>query len=164
MATHVDYFLKIKGVDGESTDEKHKGEIELLSFSFGATNHVSIGSASGGAGAGRVAMSEFNFQKKIDKASAVLLQSCCTGAHFDTVTLTCRKAGKEQQQFLTIEFSTVFVSSVQYSGSAGSDVLPSDSVSLAFGKIKFEYKEQKPDGSLGGAIIGGWDLIKNVKV
>jgi type VI secretion system secreted protein Hcp len=145
MATNVDYFLKIKGVDGESTDEKHKGEIELLSFSFGATNHVSIGSASGGAGAGRVAMSEFNFQKKIDKASAVLLQSCCTGAHFDTVTLTCRKAGKEQQQFLTI-------------------VLPSDSVSLAFGKIKFEYKEQKPDGSLGGAIIGGWDLIKNVKV
>ena len=33
----VDYFLKIEGVESESTDAKHKGEIELESFSWGET-------------------------------------------------------------------------------------------------------------------------------
>lgn len=34
MAT-VDYFLKIDGIDGESTDNKHKNEIDVLSWSWG---------------------------------------------------------------------------------------------------------------------------------
>ena len=67
----VDYFLKIKGVDGESTDDKHKGEIELESWSFGGTNAASF-SSGGGGGAGKVSLQDFHFVKKYDKASAKL--------------------------------------------------------------------------------------------
>jgi type VI secretion system secreted protein Hcp len=159
----VDYFLKVDGVDGESTDDKHKGEIELESWSFGSTNAGSFNSGGGG-GTGKVQMQDFHFVKKVDKSSAKLLTSCATGEHLKTATLVCRKAGKDQQEFLTIVLSPVLVSSFQTGGSAGSDVIPMDQVSLNYGKIEFKYKEQKPDGSLGGEVVGGWDVTTNKKV
>jgi type VI secretion system secreted protein Hcp len=159
----VDYFLKVDGVDGESTDDKHKGEIQLDSWSFGGTNAGSF-SSGGGGGTGKVALGDFHFVKKVDKSSAKLFTSCCTGEHLKKATLVCRKAGKDQQEFLTIILSPVLVSSFQTGGSAGSDVIPMDQVSLNYGKIEFKYKEQKPDGSLGGEVIGGWDVTTNKHV
>jgi type VI secretion system secreted protein Hcp len=160
---NVDYFLKVDGVDGESTDDKHKGEIELASWSVGGANSGSF-SSGGGGGTGKVAMQDFNFVKKTDKASAKLLTACCTGEHIKTVTLVCRKAGGDQQEFLTVIMSPVLVSSYQTSGAAGSDVIPMEQVSFNFGKIEYKYKEQKPDGSLGGEVVGGWDVTTNKKV
>src|ERR1700709_1149566 len=115
----VDYFLKIDGVDGESTDDKHKGEIQLESYSLGHTNAGSF-SSGGGGGSGKVAMPDFHFVKKIDKSSPKLHTACATGEHIKTATLVCRKAGKDQQEFLTIVMSPVLVSSFQNGGSAGS--------------------------------------------
>ena len=159
----VDYFLKIDGVDGESTDDKHKGEIELESWSFGGTNSGSF-SSGGGGGSGKVSMQDFNFVKKTDKASAKLLVACCTGEHIKTATLVCRKAGGEQQEFLKIILSPILVSTFQSGGSSGTDVIPMEQIALNFGKIEYKYKEQKPDGSLGGEVIGGWDVTTNKKV
>jgi len=159
----VDYFLKIDGVDGESTDDKHKGEIELDSFSFGASNAGSFQSGGGG-GSGKVIMADMHIVKKVDKASAKLFTSCATGEHLKTATLVCRKAGKDQQEFLTIVLSPILISGFQNGGSAGSDVIPMDQVSINYGKIEFKYKEQKPDGSLGGEVVGGWDVTTNKKV
>ena len=160
---NVDYFLKIEGVDGESTDDKHKGEIQLESYSFGATNSGSF-SSGGGGGSGKVALQDFHFVKKTDKASAKLFASCATGEHLKKATLVCRKAGKDQQEFLTVVLSPVLVSSFQSGGAHGSDVIPTEQISLAYGKIEFKYKEQKPDGSLGGEVIGGWDVTTNKSV
>lgn len=160
---HVDYFLKIEGVKGESTDDKHKEEIELESWSFGGSNAGAF-SSGGGGGTGKVALQDFSFVKKTDKASPNLFKACCTGEHYKTATLVCRKAGKEQQEFLTVVLTSVVVSSFQTGGSAGSDILPMDQVSLNFAKIEHKYKEQKADGSLGGEIVGGWDVTTNKPV
>jgi len=157
----VDYFLKIDGIEGESQDSKHKGEIELESWSFG---EVQTGTAShgGGMGAGKIQMHDFNFVMKINKASPKLFLACARGDHIKNAVLTCRKAGKDQQEYLKVTFSDILVSSFQTSGSGGSDMLPMDQISLNFSKIEFEYREQKPDGTLGGAIKAHYDL-KQVK-
>ena len=159
----VDYFLKIDGVDGESTDDKHKNEIEVLSWSLGGSNAGSFKSGGGG-GTGKVQMEDFVVHKLVDKASAKLLVACATGEHLKSATLVCRKAGKDQQEFLTIVLSPILISSYHTGGSEGSDVIPTDQVSINYGKIEFKYKEQKPDGSLGGEMIGGWDVTTNKKV
>ena len=159
----VDYFLKLDGVDGESTDDKHKGEIQLESYSLGHSNSSSF-SSGGGGGAGKVAMQDFSFVKKVDKASAKLHTACATGEHIKTATLVCRKAGGDQQEFLTVILSPILVSSYQTSGSAGAELIPVEQISLNYGKIEYKYKEQKPDGSLGGEVIGGWDVTTNKKV
>jgi type VI secretion system secreted protein Hcp len=157
----VDYFLKLDGIQGESPDKTHKNEIEIESFSWGATQ-TGTARAGGGMGAGKVQMQDFHFVKRIDKASPKLMLVCANGDHIKSAVLVCRKAGKEQQEYLKITFSDLLVSSYQTSGSGGADVLPMDQISLNFSKVEYEYKEQKADGTLGGAIKAYYDLKQNV--
>jgi len=156
----VDYFLKIDGIEGESKDSKHQNEIEIGSFSFGATQSGSF-SAMGGGGTGKVSMQDFHFTIPTQKASPKLFKACATGEHIKNAILTCRKAGKEQQEFLKYTFTDLLVSSFQTGGSGAE---PTDQVSLNFAKIEAEYKEQKADGTLGGSIKAGYDLKKMTEV
>lgn len=156
----VDYFLKIDGIEGESPDQKHKNEIEIQSYSWGE-QQTGTGSFGGGSGAGKVQMHDFAFTMRVNKASPKLFVACADGEHIKKAVLTCRKAGKEQQEYLKVTFNEVLVSSYHTEGGAGSDIVPTDSVKLNFAKIEFEYHEQKPDGSLAGAVKTGYDLKLN---
>ena len=157
----VDYFLKFDGIKGESTDAKHKDEIDIESWSWGATNARPAGARTGGAGAGKVAMQDFHFVMKLNTASPALLKACATGQHIKMATLTSRKAGKGQQEYLTFKFHDVLVSSYQTGGSEEAESVPSDHVSFNFAKIEVEYKAQKPDGTAGSAARFGYDIKSN---
>ncbi len=152
----VDYFLKIDGIQGESQDKTHKNEIEIESFSWGATQSGTASHGSG-MGAGKVQMQDFHFVMRINKSSPKLMLACANGEHIKSATLICRKAGKEQQEYLKVTFTDLLVSNYQTGGSAG-DVVPMDQIALNFSKVEIEYKEQKPDGSLGGAIKAFYDM------
>jgi type VI secretion system secreted protein Hcp len=159
----VDYFLKIEGVESESTDSKHKGEIELESYSWGETQSGTAGHG-GGQGAGKVQPQDFHFVKRVDKSSPVLFIACATGTPYKTAVLTARKAGVGQQEYLKITMEEVLVSSYQLGGSGSSDVVPMEQVSLNFSKLEMSYKEQKPDGSLGGEVKQKYDFAASVKI
>src|SRR5262249_33326550 len=120
----VDYFLKIDGAEGESPDSKHPGEIECLNWSWGEANAGSSHSGGGG-GTGKVSMQDFHFTQRVCKSSPALMLFCADGTHIKKAVLTCRKAGKDQQEYLKIEMEDVVVSSFQTGGSQGS-VLPTD--------------------------------------
>jgi type VI secretion system secreted protein Hcp len=154
----VDYFLKIDGVDGESQDAKHKGAIQIESFSWGANNQGSFGFGGGG-GAGKAQMQDFHFVMRVNKASPKLMLACANGEHIGKAVLTCRKAGKEQQEYLKFTFSDVLVSSYITSGSGG-DIIPMDQISLNYSKIEYEYREQDAKGGLQGPIKAQYDLKK----
>jgi type VI secretion system secreted protein Hcp len=156
----LDYFLQIAGVEGESTDAKHKGWIDVDSWSWGETQPTPPASG-GAAGAGKVQMQDFHFVSRVSKASPTLFLACAKGQHFKEAKLVGRKAGKAQQEFLTWTFEDILISSYQTGGSEGGDLLPSDQVSLNFAKIKVEYRAQKADGSLDAAVSAGWDVKSN---
>ena len=151
----VDYFLKIDGIQGESRDDRHKDEIDIESFSWGETQSGTF-AAGGGGGAGKVSMQDFHFTMLVNKASPALFLACAQGDHIKNATLTCRKAGKDQQEFLKITMSDVLVSSFQIGGTGG--VVPTDQISLNFTKIEVEYKEQDATGKLVGSIKKWFDL------
>jgi len=155
----VDYFLKIDGIEGESQDSKHKNEIDLESWSWGETQSGTH-AAGGGGGAGKVDMNDFNFVMRVNKASPKLLLACASGQHIKEAQLTCRKAGKDQQEYLKIKFSDLLVSAFQTGGSAG-DVVPVDQIGVNFSKIEYEYCPQKPDGTLDAKVPVHWDLKQN---
>jgi len=159
----VDFFLKLDGIDGESSDDKHKGEIDILSWSFGNTNTGTM-HGGGGGGAGKVQFQDIHFTAHTNKASPKLMLACASGEHIKKGVLICRKAGKDQQEYLKITLTDVLVSSYQTGGSGHSEVLPVDQFSLNFAKIEKEYKPQKADGSLDSPIKAGWDLKANKKV
>lgn len=153
----ADYFLKLDGIQGESQDKTHKNEIEISSFSWGAAN-TGTALVGGGMGSGKVQFQDFHFVMTVNKSSPKLMLSCANGEHIKSGILTCRKAGKDQQEYLKVTFTDVLVSSFQTGGSGGATVLPLDQISLNFTKVEFEYKEQKPDGSLGGSVKTHYDI------
>lgn len=159
----VDYYLKLDGIEGESTDDKHKGEIDIDSFSFGVTQAGSH-SARGGGGAGKAVFQDMHFVSKISKASPKLMEACACGTHIKTATLVSRKAGGAQEEYLTYKLSDVLVSSYQVGGAGHSDIVPTDQFSINFAKIEITYKEQKAEGALGGTVKSGYDIKANKKV
>lgn len=153
MAT--DMFLKLDGIKGESGDSKHKEEIEIKSFSFGV-HQVGSAASGGGAGTGKAGFDDLHVSKSADKATPALMKVCATGEHIKNATLTVRKAGKDQQEYYIIKMTDLIVSSVTNLGQDGE--VPSEQVALNYSTIKFTYKEQKADGTLGGTVEFGWDL------
>ena len=143
MAT--DIFAKIGDIKGESTDAKHKDEIEVLSFSWGVANSGGLEFGSGG-GAGKATFQGLTIVHNIDKATPKLLEACATGTHLKDATITHRKAGKGQQEFLIVKMNDVIIAAVAHGGTTAQPA--SETVTLAFAKVDFEYKPQKPDGSL----------------
>jgi type VI secretion system secreted protein Hcp len=92
----------------------------------------------------------------------VLFQHCAIGTHFKKATLSVRKAGGNQMEYLKFVMETVFVSSYQIGSHSGSESA-TDQFSLAVGKFAYDYTPQKPDGSPGASVHGGWDAISNKK-
>jgi type VI secretion system secreted protein Hcp len=150
-----DIFAKIGDIKGESLDDKHKDEIEVLSYSWGVSNAGSMGSGSGG-GEGKATFHDLSFTHMVDKASPVLMTSCATGVHLKEATIVHRKAGKGQQEFLIVKMNDVIITSVTHGGSGDSG--HSENVSLAFAKVNLEYKPQKADGSLEPGLFFKYDL------
>jgi type VI secretion system secreted protein Hcp len=159
-----DAFLKIDGIPGESTDDKHKEWIEILSFSHGISQPTSsTASSAGGAPSERCAHSDFSIMKALDKASPKIYEFCSTGKPVKEVTVELCRAGGDKLKYMEFKMEEVIVSNVAPGGNGkGSDNFPTETVSFNYGKIKWTYTQQKrADGSGGGNVTGGWDLTAN---
>ena len=153
-----DIFAKIGDIKGESLDDKHKDEIEVLSFSWGVTNPAVI-SGGGGGGSGKATFHDLSIVHNLDKASPLLLRACATGMHIKDAVITHRKAGKGQQEYLIVKLNDVIITGVTHGGSPGQAI--SENVTLAFAKVDLEYKPQKADGSLDAGIHFKYDIKSN---
>ena len=153
-----DIFAKIGDIKGESPDDKHKDEIEVLSFSWGVTNAGGV-SPGGGLGAGKATFQDLSIVHHIDKASPLLLKACATGTHIKDAIITHRKAGKGPQEYLIVKLNDVIITGVTHGGASGQPY--SESVTMAFAKVDLEYKPQKADGSLDTGIHFKYDLKTN---
>ncbi len=162
-----DAFLKIEGIPGESTDDKHKEWIEILSYNLSVMQRPS-GSAStaGGASSERANFSDFNIVKALDKASPKLFEACATGRHIPTVTLELCRAGGDKLKYMEYKLSNVIISMNRPGGASHADEsLPLEEISFNYGKIELAYTQQnRADGSGGGQIAAGWNLETNKKV
>jgi type VI secretion system secreted protein Hcp len=176
-----DAFLKLDGIKGESADAKHKGELDIESFSWGLSQQ-GVSGTGGGGGAGKVQVHDIHFTKKTDASSPLLMLNCANGAHIKEANFVVRKAGGEQLEYLKIKLTDILVSSYKPHGQEGNsdgpatittranapasaDSLPSEQFSLNFSKIEYSYQPQGADGKAqGGPIVAGWDVKANQKI
>ena len=159
----VDYFLKLDGIEGESQDSKHKGEIELQSYSFGghqAGTHMS----GGGGGAGKVSLQDLSFVMAANKASVKLFLACCTGEHIKSAAIEFSQSTGDRLVWMSYKFTDVMVSGFNISGAPSGVDRPQESVSISFSKWEQKYQPTDNKGALGGAIPAGYDLKLNKKV
>ncbi len=153
----VNAYCIIDGVPGPSTSLANA--IDILSFSFGASNSAVFGPGSSGgeSRAGRADVSHVSIMKVLDKTSPTLFADCVTGDYINSVDVQYFKPmGNKQDVYFKIHMEKVVITSVQLSGSNEN---PTESISFAFAKVKVSYNPEK-DGKLQGFVDKGWDVEK----
>ncbi len=157
----VDQFIKFDGIKGESKDSKHKDEVDVLAWSWGASQSGSFHTAGGG-GSGKVSVQDLSFTKYVDKSSTNLFLKCCDGKHIPNAVLTVRKAGESPVEYLKITMEPVLVTSYSTGGSGGEERI-TENITLNFAKVKVEYTEQLADGAAGGSMETIWNVEQNIQ-
>jgi type VI secretion system secreted protein Hcp len=156
-------FLKYGCIVGESTDTKHKEEIEISHFNYGLSNSADPGSGTEGATTpGLPDFHDFTFAKEMDKTSTPLFLECCNGNQEDEATICIQNgSGDDAWDLLTITLKKVAV--VNYSVSSPQPgERPMETVSLRAGVMIQNYTPAKTGGKGKGAgSPRGWDLTTN---
>jgi type VI secretion system secreted protein Hcp len=156
----VEILMKLAGVDGEALTKGHEKEIELHALSMGASNPSNVGSGSG-SGAGKVNISSLGIQKQVDLSSAKLFQQCCAGMHFKEATIVCREAGGDVPvEYWTIKLKQVFIDNISWGASSGGGK-PTETVTISFAQITFDYFSQDANGAKKDKVSGGWNVTTN---
>src|ERR1700686_5750090 len=140
-----DAFLKLDGIKGESADAKHKGEIDIMSFSWGVSQ-TGVSATGGGGGAGKVSFQDIHFTKKTDASSPLLMLNCASGAHIKEGNFVVRKAGGTQLEYLKIKLTDILISGGKDHGSSSGGDIPSESVTINFAKVEYSCQPQGADG------------------
>ena len=162
-------FLKLGDIIGESTDAKHKGQIDILTFTQSWTNDVNLGSGEGGAGAGKVQCGAVTLMKNIDKSSPLLLQSVATGAHHESAVITFqggvdasgRAATAAAPDYYTITMGTVFVTELGQTDEKDPNRV-FEKLVLKAQTYEFKYQPLNAKGAaLGNPVSFKWNCAEN---
>ncbi len=159
----VDMFLKIldsggSPVNGESQDSVHKDEIDVQSWSWGMSQSGSMHTATG-CGSGKASVQDLSVTKKADKATPILMQYCNSGKHFQSATLTVRKAGGNPVEYMVITMNSVMPTSIS-TGSSGEDLM--EHITLNFADYHVSYTPQTDTGDPGASIEHHFNIRENV--
>ena len=127
--------------------------IPILSFSAGGSNPTTIGSGGGGAGTGKVSLSSLNMMKAVDANTPPLYLAMAKGQHFSNAVFTAQWGAGGSAATLKYELEQVFVESLQQSG--GGAGAPTESLSVAFAKVRWTYTDA------AGSTTGSWNIAEN---
>jgi type VI secretion system secreted protein Hcp len=172
-----DIFLKLDGIDGESTTKGHEKEIEVVSYDQSIDSTVPSGGGAGG-GAGKSTFSGVRFRKLLDTASMPIALACASGLHIASARFAFRRSSNTPIDFYVVTLEDVVVthagqcattdaqSPLRFESLAksppGAALL--EEVTLHFGRVRWEYRPIGPKGTGLPPIVGGWDVKANRKL
>jgi type VI secretion system secreted protein Hcp len=140
----ADMFLKVDGVTGECSDADHKGEIDVVSWSWAMDAPVSVTT---GAASGMVSVGELYVVKRVDQSSPTLMRFLRNRKAVSSAQLVVRKAGTTPLEYFTIELQNVRINGLK-AESHESDLI--EHLRLGFSKVKVSYTPQGATGARGG--------------
>ncbi len=152
-------FLKLDGIQGESTDSQHPNEINLLSYSQNVSNSLSVTAGSGGS-SGKPLCGAVTVVKRVDRASPALIGDVLTGRTIKTGLISFVTTGAQAQTTYSVTLNNLYVTSVTQSDSSSADPV-TESVTLAPQTLLFTYRQTMPNGSLGNPLTFGFDCANN---
>lgn len=153
-------LLDMPGIKGESQLKGFVDKIECLSFSHGVAMQMTSDVSNKERTSGKPSIQDVNLSKYMDSSSPTLNQACCEGRKIGDCKITVgRNAAGEVLPLAVYTLKDVLVSSI--SVSAGGGDKPTETLSLNFTAIQWDYTVQKPDASKEGTASGKWDLKTN---
>jgi len=153
-------LLNLQGIPGSSPVAGHLNWMDILSFSFGASNAGATVGTGTTARAGRPDVSSITVMKLADRADVPLLRNLLLGAKIPTGTLDIvgTTAVGTLETVARINLTNARVTSVQTSGSNSTPVV---SVSINFEKIQLINNQYSAAGAASGQDSVTYDVLKN---
>lgn len=152
MAIYVDY----EDIKGEVTQDGFKDQIEVLSVSWGVGRGISMTpGATGNRESTEPSVSEISIVKQFDAASTKLFTEACTGSKGKTVKINLVSTGNPGAKYVVYTLTDALISS--YSVSSSGD-RPTESISISFVKLEFEFIPMDKDGKPKSSIKVAYDL------
>jgi type VI secretion system secreted protein Hcp len=153
----ADTYLTLTGIEGESNNAKFKDAIDILSYTQAFRNNFSL--TSGGLATGKAQCGDITVTKLLDKSSPQLIGAVVTGKVISEAKLVFVRAGKEQISYYTVTVNDVQLASIEQTDQSASSVIV-ERLSLRGAKFAYEYRPQKPDGTLADPITFKWDCLQ----
>jgi len=152
-------FLKVDGIKGESTDDKHKDEIDVLNYTFTVSNKVSFPQGTDGE-AGKSETTAIRVTKCVDASTPSLVRACCKGTRIAEIKLVVRRANGTPLEYLAYTMKSAFVSSVMPYGSNG-DTKIIEEVFFTFAELHIDYETQDGEGRQSTHHAMGYNFATN---
>jgi type VI protein secretion system component Hcp len=150
---------------GETTQTNAGGTkaFDLSSFTLDAQNSLAIGSATAGAGAGKVSFQGFSFTKPLDKYSAQLFQDLASGTRIASVEIIVRKPADNGMDDPIVQYllKNVGLTNIHISGASKN---ATETIQGAFQAISFVLYGQNSNGTTPVTSTGGWSQVTNQPV
>lgn len=157
QAAAEDFFLKVPGINGESTSRGYEGWIQIDSFAEGFVNGASTHGSGTGISAGRTSCQDLHLSKTLDKTSAELAMAVATGHHYAKVYLAAVKtSGETSVEFLRFTLVNAVISSVAFAGDSNTSAR-TETLVLRPAQVEVQYTPQNSDGSPGTPITATVD-------
>lgn len=157
-------FLKLGDIKGESTDAKHKDQIDILSFTQSWINTYEGGAGGGGgAGAGKMQCGAITLMKEIDMSSPLLLKGVATGQHYKDAVISFQSTnsiGRTATDYYTITMDTVFVTELSQTDERDPNRI-FEKLVLNAQVFTFKFQPQNAKGTFGDPVTFQWDCSQN---
>ncbi|MBN1369585.1 MAG: type VI secretion system tube protein Hcp [Dehalococcoidaceae bacterium] len=153
-APAYDMFIKIEGMDGESTDANHMKWVDVLEYGWG------IEEVPGGTSrtTGSIMHLDLVVTKTLDKTSPGLAIKCSKGENIPSVILAISQAGGGRTQIMRYTLEDVVIKSIHVSGNAADEIRPVEEVSFSYRKITWLYTELDATGKAKGNVEFTWNV------
>jgi type VI secretion system secreted protein Hcp len=157
----IDMYLKIDGIDGESSDDAHQQWIEVVQYDHGVSQPVSGASATGGRTGGKADFQDMTIVKRLDNATPDLNIYCAKGTHIPEIILELCLASGDKHTFMKYTLKNCIVTSVAPGGAQSDEAKPTETVTFAYGAITWEYTPIDHTGAAGSTTDRTWILEEN---
>jgi len=139
------FYVNIDGVEGESTEAGHVGDLVVRSFTW-SESRTDVSS--------KVQTKDFQTVMAFDKSSPLLMRKTAVRDRLAKATLTARNP--LGQDYLKWTLADVILTSFQVDGTAGQGK-PLVTFTMNVGTMNVEYRPQLNNGGLGPAVKAGWE-------
>ena len=158
----VDIFLKLSNsIKGESQDNTHRDEIDVLAWNWGLTQSGTTHIGSGGGG-GKVNVQDITLTKYVDLATNDLIKRATSGEHIENGELIVRKSGGNSPiEYFRIKMENIMITSYTTGGAKDGLDRIQETLTLNFRKFEVLYTLQEDSGAAGAETMSGWDIAEN---
>jgi len=149
MAKNI--WLKVsEGIKGEGTHEGFKDQIQIESYSFGASNPIAGSRQHSGPVRGQVSVRDFTVTANLGLHSNPLFKALVTTQKIKEVVMTKLAGADSPKPFLIVTMNDCIVSHFDSSDHAGGDNQGVEQISFNYGKINVKYVQIGSDNQVKG--------------